>query len=184
MQLNLDKAKSINGWMSDSELEWLAKTSKFCNIIIEFGCYLGRSTRAIADNTNALIFAVDPWTDEYHDKDGNLIHILVPNSYEQFRANLANHIESGQLEMLRCKSQDFPRDLGEGIADFLFIDADHRYEEVVKDIQLARKLVKKGGIIAGHDYTHHRDWPGVKQAVDEIYPESQKVDSIWWVRKL
>lgn len=181
MRLTLDKARSIEGWMSDPELEWLAKTSRFCDVIIEFGSYMGRSTRAILDNTKALVFAVDPWDGVYYDKDGNTIPILKPNAYEQFRSNVNEYINSGQLEVLRCRTSNFPP-LGEKFADFVFIDADHRYEEVLKDIALARKLVRQGGIIAGHDYIHTQDWPGVQQAVDEEYPEAQKVDSIWWVR--
>lgn len=181
--LNLDKALQIKGWMTGPELEWLARTAKKSRIIIEFGCYLGRSTRAIADNTNALIFAVDPWTSEYYDKDGNRIDILVPDSYEQFRANLKDYLESGQVEAIRCKSDEFPN-IGEGFADFIFIDGDHRYESVKRDIELAEKLAGKAGIISGHDYIHE-DWPGVKKAVDEKYGEGNVnlVNSIWWTLK-
>jgi predicted O-methyltransferase YrrM len=36
--------------------------------------------------------------------------------------------------------------------DFLFIDADHSFEAVKKDLKLWYPKVKTGGIIAGHDY--------------------------------
>lgn len=179
--MQLDKAKSIDGWMSDLELEWLAEISQDKRIIIEFGCYLGRSTRAIADNTKAIIYAVDPFTDEYYDKNGKRIQILRSDSYEQFRANLKEYIESNQLEIVRSKSSELPDYFGNGFADFVFIDADHRYEAVKHDINLARKLVLKNGIIAGHDYTFVSDWPGVKQAVDEEFSRVNQVGSIWWV---
>lgn len=179
--LNLDKAIQIEGWMSYSELEWLASTAKMSDIIVEVGCYRGRSTRAICDNTRALIFAVDPWEDIYFDKNGKSIGILKKGSFEEFNSNLKEFICSGQLEVMKCKSDDFP-DLGNGFANFIFLDGDHRYEQVVKDIMLAEKVITRGGIIAGHDYTHS-DWPGVKQAVDEFYPTAQKVDSIWWTVK-
>ena len=178
--IDIEKAASIKGWMSHIELEWLAKTSRYQDVIIEFGCYLGRSTRAICDNTKALVFAVDPWNGTYYDKDSKPINILVPNAYEQFRVNLNEYIQSEQLQVLRCHSHEFP-ELGEGFAGFCFLDGDHRYEEVKRDISIAERLVAKGGIIAGHDYTH-KDWPGVKQAVDEIYPEASKVDSIWFIK--
>lgn len=178
--MNIDKARSINGWMSDIELEWLARTSRFCDVIVEFGSYLGRSTRAICDNTKAIVFAVDTWSDEYYNKNDKRINILVSDSYEQFNKNLSDHIESNQLKPLRCKSQEFP-DYGR-IVNFVFIDADHRYEHVKADIELAERLIADGGIIAGHDYGFD-NWPGVKQAVDEIYPEAKKVGSIWWIQK-
>jgi len=179
MQFNIDKAADIEGWMASQELQWLAKTARGCDAIVEIGCYLGRSTRAILDNTDALVLAVDPWEDTYYDKNNNKINILKQGSYEIFNHNLKDYIESGQLKIMRCYSDAFP-ELGK-FCDFIFIDGDHRYEQVVRDIQLARKITKKGGIIAGHDY-EHRDWPGVKQAVDEIYPDAEKVDTIWWIR--
>lgn len=181
-RLMLERAKAIDGWMSNSELEWLARMAKGKTVIIEFGCYMGRSTRALADNSSGLVFAVDPWTDEYFDKDGKKAKILRTDSYEQFKANLADVIRSGQVEMIRCKSSEFPM-IEEGIADFVFIDGDHRYEEVKKDILIAQKLVRFGGVIAGHDYTYVSDWPGVKQAVDEFYPDVNQCDSIWWIIK-
>jgi predicted O-methyltransferase YrrM len=180
MHLNLDRARSIVGWMTDPELEFLAKTARNSDIIVEFGCYCGRSTRAMLDNTKALLFAVDPWVPEYYDKNGKPLNILRPDAYECFRQNVSEYISSGQCEIIRCKSGEFP-EIGRGFASFVFIDADHRFEEVIRDIHLARKLVAKGGIIAGHDYGRD-DWPGVKQAVDLIFPESQKVASIWWVK--
>lgn len=164
--------------MTIQELEWLAKRANLATIIVEIGCYCGRSTRAICDNTKALTFAVDPWDGIYFNKDNQPIKILRPDAFDIFNRNLEPYIKSGQLEILRCKSEDFPN-IGSNFADFIFLDGDHRYPEVVKDIQLAKRLCAKGGIISGHDYTHS-DWPGVKQAVDEIYPEAKKVESIWW----
>ncbi len=52
--------------------------------------------------------------------------------------------------------------------DFCFIDANHSYESVARDIDAWRPKVKSGGILAGHDYT---DWPGygVMRAVNERF---------------
>ena len=47
--------------------------------------------------------------------------------------------------------------------DFVYIDGNHRYEYVKKDIELYSKKVKNGGLIAGHDY----DYIDTKKAVDE-----------------
>ena len=49
--------------------------------------------------------------------------------------------------------------------DFVFIDADHTYEGVKKDIDAWYPKVKKGGLVSGHDI----DWPDVKRAVDENF---------------
>lgn len=69
--------------------------------------------------------------------------------------------------------------------DFVFIDADHSYEAVKKDIPNWKKTVRKGGIVSGHDYSpRHR---GVCQAVDEFcaehgYSLNHLPQCIWWVK--
>jgi len=50
--------------------------------------------------------------------------------------------------------------------EFVFIDADHNYEFVKKDILAWLPKIKEGGVLAGHDYLY---FVGVKQAVDEIF---------------
>jgi hypothetical protein len=52
--------------------------------------------------------------------------------------------------------------------DFVFIDADHSYEAVRRDILAWLPKVKVGGTLAGHDYEPY--YPGVIRAVDELFP--------------
>ena len=52
--------------------------------------------------------------------------------------------------------------------DYIYIDSDHRYEQTVRDIAQWWPKVKKGGILAGHDYNGRNKAYGVIQAVDEF----------------
>lgn len=61
--------------------------------------------------------------------------------------------------------------------DFIFIDADHSYEQVYKDIVGCRELLSPNGIISGHDYG---SWEGVARAVHELLPEFKTHNSIWY----
>ena len=64
--------------------------------------------------------------------------------------------------------------------DLVFIDADHSYEGVKKDIQAWLPKVKDNGWIGGHDYTRR----GVEKAVSEFFNEIETdVDKTWFVRK-
>ncbi len=47
--------------------------------------------------------------------------------------------------------------------DFVFIDASHVYDEVTRDISCWYPKVKKGGIIAGHDFISRFDVPDAVQ---------------------
>jgi len=52
--------------------------------------------------------------------------------------------------------------------DFIYIDACHGYRSVVRDIKVSLPLLKKGGIISGHDYVSPM-FDGVIQAVNEAF---------------
>ena len=47
--------------------------------------------------------------------------------------------------------------------DFVYIDGDHNFRFIAEDIYEWPKKVKKGGVIAGHDYTT-LDGPGLYAA--------------------
>jgi predicted O-methyltransferase YrrM len=182
IKMNLTRAKAIKGWMSNSELEWLATQAEKCKIIIEFGSYLGRSTRALADNSPAdcKIYAVDPWNGKYFREDDAPIKLFSIDDYGIFFHNLEDHIRNGKVIPYLDYSENFPESLNH--SDLTFIDGDHRSASVVKDIQKAIIITKDGGIICGHDYGQS-DWPGVKMAVDSMFtPSEVKLhDTIWWI---
>ena len=63
--------------------------------------------------------------------------------------------------------------------DIVWIDADHSYDSVCRDIDLYCDKVKPGGIVCGHDY----DWPEVHKAVHERYKDVEShADDVWLVR--
>jgi predicted O-methyltransferase YrrM len=55
---------------------------------------------------------------------------------------------------------------------FCFIDANHTYECVVKDIAAWADRIKPGGVVVFHDYGVWKPTVGVKQAVDEWQAET------------
>lgn len=175
--IDISKAQPIPGWMSDRELSWLAARAQECKTIIEFGTFHGRSARALADNMDASgnLWCVDPWAGEYKGVDPPINTFCYP----EFVNNLKDHISAGRVIPVRGYSYNFKLPFQ---VDMIFIDGDHRYEYVLKDIDKAIELVKPGGIISGHDYDMQY-WEGVKRAVDEKFPTIQQEEFIWWTRK-
>lgn len=58
--------------------------------------------------------------------------------------------------------------------DLCFVDADHSYEGVRRDLVAWYPKVRRGGWISGHDYANNDprfDFSGVKRAVDEFTAE-------------
>jgi hypothetical protein len=63
----------------------------------------------------------------------------------------------------------------------IFIDAIHTFDKAKADILHAINLMREGGLLCGHDYSGN--WPGVINAVDDIFgPGIQTHESIWWIK--
>lgn len=173
--VDISRALAIGGWMSERELLWLATQAQNRKLIVEFGSLHGRSSRALADNTRGKIWCVDPWSGDYISDDGGKL-VLNTAVYPYFCRNLEDHIKTGRVVPVRGFSYSFK--LSHQV-DMVFIDGDHRYETVVKDIKKAYELLGKNGLICGHDY-NHPEWPGVHRAVVELVYSFGVEDSIWW----
>lgn len=176
--INISRALLIDGWMSGEELNWIAERAMHSHVIAEFGCYKGRSTRALADNTKGIIYAVDPWIGNAISDDGRKV-LFSCDVFREFQYNLRDHL-SLKVFPHREYSVNFEPVLK---PDFVFIDGDHRYPAIMNDIEHSLKIAGRKAIIAGHDYGRS-DWPGVKKAVDEKFGELATImDTIWFVEK-
>jgi predicted O-methyltransferase YrrM len=73
---------------------------------------------------------------------------------------------------LRSLSWEGAKNYSDESLDFVFIDAAHDHESVIKDLVSWYPKVKKGGIIAGHDY--HYDC-GVYSAVNQFFQDNKNI---------
>jgi len=76
--------------------------------------------------------------------------------------------------------EDIPNNL-----DFVYIDGNHDYEFVKKDIELYYSKVKIGGVFGGHDFYRNGNKEGVARAVLERFNiKDLYFDDIdWWIIK-
>ncbi len=172
--MNIERALSIDGWMSPLELAYLASVASHSSFIAEIGSWMGRSTCAIAANTTGEVFSVDTWAGSYEQGDAlngkDDLWLL-----RQFQTNT----KGLHITPVRKTSLDAARfffNFGYTF-DMIFIDAMHEYDSVYADIKAWMPLLKPGGVLCGHDF--HPNWPGVIQAVNELIPSFRVVDTIW-----
>ncbi len=158
--------------------------------MVEVGSFRGRSLASVSETIkrkNLKVWSVDIFDkvlseeyiepDVYLKKDGMLSDF---NKIMKF-FGLTDHVEVHVMTSLeaakKCESLNL-------IPNFVFIDADHSYEAVKKDIDAWWPLVKDNGILAGHDYDHNnRGWPGVYKAVHEKFGQPHFGCFIWSARK-
>lgn len=147
--------------------------------MIEIGCYAGESTKMFLESGKiSKLYAIDPYFENYDPLDPYAMAYKMSDVKQSFIENVVN--KYSQVEFLNVTSEEAMNKFQEKSLDFIYIDANHQYEFVKKDLEF-KKFIKDGGIIAGHDYISHA---GVKRAVDEVLgiPHSVYADWSWLVK--
>ena len=78
-------------------------------------------------------------------------------------------IAAGIVVVQRSTSEAAAAALDDGSLDWVYIDGNHLYEFVRRDLDLYLPKVKRGGLLTGDDYGQAGWWEdGVTRAVDEL----------------
>jgi len=158
---------------------------------VEIGVHKGDNASEILDGLCIYkLFLVDPWMP--FDNKGNASFKMrekwLTKEYHDFCFEFVRERFLGRddIEIVRATSLEASRlNLYPEGFDFVYIDAVHDYENVLRDCRCWYPLLSSRGYIGGHDYWN-KEFPGVKKAVDEFAREVHKdviakgVD--WWLK--
>lgn len=189
--------------------------------VLEIGSWYGASALswaqglALHNNAKGSVTCVDAWV-PFFDRSLHKDEVYVAMeaalgsdvAYNIFLHNMSTIHPSITRQHFRGQSDLTLPLLRDGAFDVVFIDADHTYEPVKKDILLSQRLVKDGGIICGDDLNlqlsqcdkdfalknKHIDFvkdpktgrnmhPGVTVAVQEIFGEVSMWGGFWAMQK-
>lgn len=145
-------------------------------VVVELGSWLGSSTRFILQHAiNAKVIAIDHWSNDIKDygNGGSTDASSDPGIekigtlWETFLVNCWDYKD--RLYPVRAYTQDGLKKLKDYdiVADVVYIDASHSYEDVLADITLSRELWPNAQIV-GDDYA----WESVRRAVHEYADEN------------
>jgi len=184
---DITRALQIGGMMRPTELQWLADQAEKHYRIVEIGSWIGRSTRALADNTRGSVYAVDTWAGSWQTDDDPDFQRGGPDwLYSTF---LKNTSDCAAVIPYRMSSLDAAKLFeAEDLFDMIFIDGSHDYDNVRADILAWRPLLASGGLLCGHDYKYdpcdpikRESFLGLDRAVEELVPTVKiAVDTIWY----
>lgn len=115
---------------------------------VEVGVATGSFSIAIA-KAGLKVYGIDPFL-EYEDFDH-------PNICNQKRLDrlywvAQKRCQPYDITIIRKTSMEAAKDFKNDSIDFVFIDGHHGFKYVAEDLWEWTKKVKKGGIVAGHDY--------------------------------
>lgn len=146
----------------------------------EIGVFEGYYSEILCQNIPGLkLYLIDIWENyrRYRNHRGEM-----EAAYEKTKVRLAPF----NCTIIRDWSMEAVKGFEDESLDFVYIDSNHLYKYVKQDIEEWTKKVRKGGIVAGHDYyiTKHNQIAGVITAVDEyIKKAGYKLEIVPWDEK-
>jgi len=152
----------------------------YCNLIdspvlLEIGVFRGDFLASIIQHCSIQsIEAVDLFEGETcsGDSDGN--NVTYYNVGQSFLELSEKYKESSIVKLYASDSCTYLEKQPSQKYDIIYLDGDHSYEGVKKDLRSAYLKIKDGGYLMGHDYEMNKEKAknhyefGVKQAVDEF----------------
>lgn len=191
--------------------------------ILEIGSWAGASALTFGSvlqelgKSNGRILCIDRW-EKYHEAGDRSVHYVAMNDAiatgeieTLFRHNVR---VCGLEDMVQVRKADSRKTLPEldGDAfDLVYIDGSHKKDDVVHDVQQAKRLVRQGGVICGDDLeslrsevdpaehqaalTRNQDFvldplsgrsyhPGVTEAVAALFPNVWHQCGFWCVERV
>jgi hypothetical protein len=122
------------------------------NTGVEIGVEEGAYSEALCrKNPNLKLWCVDPWK-----AYGGYRDHVSQSKLEAFYNFTVERMKKYNCEIIRKFSMEAVQDFANDSLDFVYIDGNHNFLNVTRDIHEWSKKVKLGGIISGHDYVRHR----------------------------
>lgn len=160
--ITLNKLIKENGWSKGAELG--VRRGDFSKSILE-------------NNEKVTLFLVDLWRgapehgilnvpgETYDEMESN--YLITLKNIEPFKS---------RVTILRNLTTEAAKLIDDKSLDFVFIDATHTYDALIKDIKAWKDKVKDDGIICGHDYHPFFDNGGMIRGVQEAFSPNYFVD--------
>jgi hypothetical protein len=137
-------------------------------ICAEVGIGYGFHAKEILENTNIeKLFLIDPMC--YYPNDAFANDVVKYGGFELLVNNIKKHLNEYNDRYIWFRQPSITitnEQIPDESLDAIFIDADHSYEAVTKDLDFWWKKLRIGGWLLGDDYNSCH--PGTTKAVDEF----------------
>jgi len=138
----------------DFDREGLAKyfAEQGFKVGAEVGVERGYYSKSLLDaNPGLKLYCVDAWQayEGYRDHTRQ-------EKLDRYYQSTVELLKPYNVEILKGWSLDMAKKVPDNSLDFVYIDANHDFRHLIEDVDTWAKKVRKGGIVAGHDYNRKR----------------------------
>jgi predicted O-methyltransferase YrrM len=180
--MDIEQIKKLQGQITPKEVQRLhdlAKSLPENALIVEIGSYTGKSSVAIASGMpkSATLMCIDPWLQ---------LNRTTEQGYETIETVKTHNDRTKEYQPRVIQVIGFPLQVAKyvGEIDMLSIDSVKKYDQIKEIWDCWLPKVKKGGIVASHDYlpdpTHDQYYEGVVKVIHEdvkpITEDHQHID--------
>lgn len=160
----------VHGWCDYRSLySSIAKALPDGAKVVEIGSWMGQSIIHLCQRLQDLgktakVNCVDTWRgEENQPAHTDIVAAHGGSIFSVFNDNIEAAKVSEMIRVVIGDSAESAAHFEDASLDFIFIDAAHDYDSVVKDLAAWYPKLKPNGIFAGHDYP----WHEVEKAVNE-----------------
>ncbi|MBU2612621.1 MAG: class I SAM-dependent methyltransferase [Nanoarchaeota archaeon] len=149
-------------------------------VVAEIGTYKGENALNMLEKLKIKrIYLIDPY-EAYGDYKEDTASKNTDKNFKSAKRRLKKY--SNRTIYIKKFSDEAWKFIPEEL-DFIYLDGNHEYKYVKKDMEIYWKKLKKEGILAGHDIS----WPGVSKSFCEFVQEKDLNPNIqamdWWIVK-
>lgn len=121
---------------------------------LEIGSWIGGSLICVYEATRII---------------GRIVHSIAIEPI--FRKDFLDNVKLiPNFQLIKATSDNAVNQIKDDSIDLLFLDGDHSYQQVKRDLINYWPKIKMGGILLGHDYVEAKAWE-VKPIADELFGE-------------
>lgn len=177
---------------------WLTQND-LLGVGVEVGTFRGEYAEQLAKTwAGRKLHTCDPWAHYPEYLDGCVLdHSVLPRKpldLEAVKAEAEGRLRQfgDKVEIHRVKGERLLMEFGPSSLSFVYLDGNHSYETVLRELRLAWTRVVPGGIVASHDaYNRHDDLQicGVLNASIEfgkefgLEPYTTGCSSVWFEKE-
>lgn len=140
-------------------------------VCAEIGVWKAEFSNSILEHNPSHLYLIDPWKSQNFD---NRIYSIEQKKLDLIYDGVINRFRNdNRVTVLRSFSNkvEFKNDF----FDWVYVDANHSYENVLQDLNFYYPLLKTRGYLCGDDYGWNDKYSngGPKRAVDEFIAKNK-----------